>query len=283
MTDNWYDVGDYYIDFRCEHYQRLSSLDAAKYTVQHILDNYPPPYYLMVSGGVDSQAMLWSWAQHGRDYIPTPVTYVTYNQTLNAEDLETLWDFTERENISVNPQDFDILDFYFSDRYLNIVEQFQCASPQIGVYIGMTQHLPGTVVFSGSLSFIKSIAFDHVQRSLVRYSQTRSVVPFFFWHTPELLYSAHKTSVTHLTSDDQSKALCYESCGFPVISQRKDINPLTGFNGVKEYFDRNYSNQITPKHKLSVAGPSRRAHDLLLRYPHVSRIGHPQYQQYWNT
>lgn len=275
----WYQIGDYYIDFRTEKLNLISIDLALEHTINLIIEKYPPPYNLMVSGGVDSQAMLYAWKKYGKNYQPVSVVY---DDWLNKSDLIALEEFAIKNDIEILYKKFHLIDFYFSE-YENIVNQFQCSSPQIGAYIAMTQDLPGTVIFSGMLPVFKQIPFDHVQRSLVRYAKTKHVIPFFFQHTPELCYSSIQTNpIRHPQHHYLSKVLFYQQMGFPVISQDKHINLETGFEGVKKHFDLNYKHLITPEIKLKSAGKSsRRVHDMLLRYTHLVKIGDPFYKQYW--
>lgn len=269
----WYKVDDFYIDYRTDkNIQKYDPLEASKITVEYILENYPSPYYLMVSGGVDSQAMIYAWKQYGKDYIPTSVVF---NDGINNEDLVTLKEFSHKENIEVYYKNFDLLNFY-SNTYESIVYQYQCSSPQIGAYIGMTQDLNGTVIFAGMLTGESVWNFDHVQRSLIRYSFDRPVVPFFFCHTPEIWYC----DLVRV----EDKAETYQINGFPVISQNKSINLYTNFEGVKKYFDENFSEKVSIKDKLKFASKkSRRVHDILLRYPYEKIIGTPHYTLYSNN
>lgn len=280
----WYKVGDFFIDFRSSNYQILLPLEAAELTIKSIVQHYPPPYHLMVSGGVDSQAMLFAWKMYGSNYIPTSIYY---DDWLNIGDLHSLFEFSQQQKIEVNYKQFKLVDFY-NFTYTSVVEKYQCTSPQIGAYIGMTQDLPGTVIFSGNLIFRNEVPFDHVQRSLIRYSLDKPVVPFFFWQSPEITYSILSTKerknirLQNITSYEK-KVLDYQKNGFEVISQNKNTNHMTGFNGVKDYYDRNFKHLITPRHILGAARfESRRVHDMLLRYPHVNRIGNPKYVQYFN-
>lgn len=274
----WYQVGDYYIDFRTD-YKSVSLSDALEYTISQIIEKYPPPYNLFASGGVDSQAMLYAWKKYGKNY---KVISIVYDDWLNKPDLDALEEFSIQETIQVNYEKFNLTDFYFSE-YQSIVNEFQCSSPQIGAYIAMSRNFSGTVIFSGMLPSLKQIPFDHVQRSLVRYASTKHVIPFFFIHTPELCYSSiQEKQIHHPEHEYLSKVLFYQHMGFPVISQDKHINHETGFQGVKKYFDTHFSHLITPDIKLKSAGrPSRRVHDMLLRYPNLVKIGDPFYQQYW--
>lgn len=276
----WYQVGDYYIDFRSVDLQSMTLDCALEHTIDQITKHYPPPYNLLVSGGVDSQAMLYAWKKYGKNY---QAISIVYDDWLNRADLVALEEFSRQQNIGVDYCKFNLTEFYFSE-YESIVDEFQCTSPQIGAYIAMTQNLSGTVIFSGMLPSLKNIPFDHAQRSLVRYATTKHVIPFFFVHTPELCYSGiQEKQIHHEQHAYLSKVLFYQHMGFPVISQNKHLNPETGFEGVKKHFDLNFSHLVTSDIKLKAAGkPSRRVHDMLFRYPNVFKIGDPFYTQYWS-
>lgn len=273
----WFKVGNYFIDYRTDRKIDLDPIEACKLTINYIMENYPSPYNIMVSGGVDSQAMLYAWKLFGKSFIPTSVTY---NKSLNLDDLETLKLFSDKENISIKFIDFDLID-YFKTKHDYIAFKYQSPSPQISSYIGMTYDLPGTIVFADQLHFTKTSGFDHIQRSLYNYSLEKSVVPYFFSHTAELTYSA-LGDLVNIGSKYEDKAQKYNLHGFPVISQDKAFKN-TGFENVKKFYDENFPHLVTPYHKL-IAGKYRhnnRVFDLLFRFPYYEKIGIFKYQHLW--
>ena len=55
-------------NFEVQNLNRLPLYTAAKLAIESIIDSYPSPYNLMVSGGVDSQAMLYLWNKFGKNF-----------------------------------------------------------------------------------------------------------------------------------------------------------------------------------------------------------------------
>ena len=278
----WYTVNNTTIDFTTTN-KLLASNEATKLTVETIINNYPSPYHLMISGGVDSQAMLYAWKLYGRDYIPVSVVY---NDDMNTHDLETLAIFAEREKIEVTYIDFDLLKFYETE-YDDLCKKYQCISPHFGAHLGMTQTLTGTCIFSGDCLGIESAAVGNNNLCLLRASKERSIVPYFFLHTPEIAYciNYHRYIMQDLTvsEDDteyETKVKIWTQLGFPVIAQPQKF---TGFEKIKDYYDETYGHLITPKIRLKYAKkPSTRAYDLLLRYPYEKKYSNPEYRYILN-
>lgn len=272
----WFDL-DYQkhtIDFRIN-FKYQESLPAAKYTIERIMLDYPAPYRLMASGGVDSQAMLYAWMLYGRNFIPTSIRY---NSDMNSHDLETLGEFTKLFNLDVEYVDFDVLNFYQTS-LPELAEKYKCISPQFATHIAMTTGLNGTCIFSGDLSFSGTFAVNSANLCVLRASQDRPIVPYFFIHTPELAYSGHYTTrkkkllLDNYHRHDFYKIKCdiYHKLGYPVIPQTEKY---TGFERIKEYFDIEFKHLVTPAIKLKYFNkPSSRIYDLLLRYPYEEKYG----------
>lgn len=278
----WYTVDNNLIDFTTTN-KLLASDEAAKLTVETIINHYPPPYHLMVSGGVDSQAMLYAWKLYGRDYIPTSVVY---NNGMNMHDLETLAIFVDREKIYVKYIDFDLLKFYETE-YDDLCETYKCISPHFGAHLGMTKNLTGTCIFSGDCLGVKSAALRNNNLCLLRASKERSIVPYFFLHTPEIAYciNYHRYIAKDLNFSStnflyETKVRIWTTLGFPVIAQTQKF---TGFEKIKDYYDETYGHLITPEIRLRYANKaSNRTYDLLLRYPYEEKYGNPEYKYILN-
>jgi len=280
----WYTVSNNIIDFTTTN-KLLASDEAAKLTVENIINNYPSPYHLMVSGGVDSQAMLYAWKLYGRDYIPVSVMY---NSGMNMHDLETLAIFAEREKIDVKYIDFDLLKFYETE-YDDLCETYQCISPHFGAHLGMTKNLTGTCIFSGDCLGVGGAAVKSNNLCLLRASRERSIVPYFFLHTPEIAYCinyhryiAQDLIVSTTDTPYETKVKTWTQLGFPVIAQ---VQKFTGFEKIKDYYDETHGHLITPKMILMNANAnnsSKRTYDLLLRYPYEKKYGNLKYKYILN-
>jgi len=275
---------DYFLEYKKEN-NNMQPLEAAYYTIDYICENYPSPYTLMLSGGVDSQALLWAWHNSGKDYF----TYSgVYNNGFNENDLCTLREFCSTNNISVNFVDFDLLRF-LKEEHLLYVEKYRCGSPHMTTFMKMSEMITeGTVIMAGNFWNYWSPEVNIIDKNnfaLYRYAEItkRSMVPFFFCETQELAFSfkyetnlpteeylATLNSIVYRDHTANSlayakKVKLYQDYGFPVIRQEKK---LTGFELVKDYYDKNYAHLVTVSDKLSrIQGRQRsyRVFDLLLR------------------
>ncbi len=246
--------------------QTLYGLAAAHYNIDFICRNYPAPYTLCISGGVDSQAMLYAWYTSGKPYNTMSVKY---NTDMNRHDLETLEEFSQIHNISINYVDFDLLNFYQTE-YLDYVNKYKCGSPHFCTYMKFSEIITnGTVIFSGTApnpNFTKLFGVNEL--GLYRYAKIsgRSVVPFFFLETKEMAYSFIEP--IHLSEEtrghiSRNKIERYLQNGYPVISQKVKI---TGFEKIKDYYDIHFSDQVTAQDRLYRGfNGSQRVYDLLLR------------------
>jgi hypothetical protein len=280
----WYKFYGDTIDFSTDA-NLVNILDAAKITIEHIIKNYPPPYHIMVSGGIDSQSMLYAWKLFGKNYIPTSVIY---NDYLNEHDLVTLDTFSQEQNIPIEYLKFDLLKFYETE-YDNICEKYKCRSPHFGAHLGMTEHLPGTCIFSGDClsKYTANIRYNNI--CMYESTKYRSVVPYFFMHSPEIAYSKSFVAKIHkrkkLDYPDmqqlyQEKASLMIDEGFPIVPQQAKY---TGFEKVKDLYDEEYQHLITPKTRLKYAHKmSKRTYDILLRYPYEDKYGTPNFRYITN-
>lgn len=257
------------------HFNDLIAIDFAKKHVDHIMVNYSPPYYLLVSGGVDSQAMLWAWHCYGKDFIP--VTF-KYNNNLNDFDLETLETFSKLHNILIDEKDFDALGF-FEGEYFSFVNRYRCGSPHICCYMRLTEEFKdGTVILSGDPFYSIGNFPERNNWCLWQYQHKtqRQIVPSFFIES-EHLFNGFYSKFSNKSK--KTKADLYNDHGFPVVSQSTNnkygMMKYTGFEHIKEIYDNNYSHLVTPldkKIRLPYQG-SNRTFDLLLRnkYEHKYR------------
>jgi len=256
--------------------------------IEYIQKNYPAPYTLMLSGGVDSQAMLYAWII---SKCPFSTFSGRYNNNANNEDLKTLDVFAKNYDIDINYTDVDILNFFQTD-YIDYVNRYRCGSPHMLTFIKMSEMIKdGTVIMSGNFCIQdgpgKPIV-DQNNFALYRYSlQTkRPMVPFFFTETRNLYYSFYGQerkfiSLKTFNYNDpydlyMNKVNIYQRHGFPVIAQN---NKMTGFESIKDYYDENFSHLVTPQDKLlrTYRQRSRRTFDLLLRNKYEQKFEQDKY------
>lgn len=260
----WFKIDSNSINFHVDKISSTTIENAIQYTVESIIEDYPSPYYIMCSGGIDSQAMLDSWVKFGKNYIPVTVQY---NNDMNHHDIENIFNFTKQYNIDLIVKNFDVLKF-LTTSYAENSRRFECSSPQICTYIEMTKDLEGTVVFSGNMLSPNGVYLTRALLGLEKYSKTRPCVPYFFLHTPDIAYA---NSFIPFDRKDlkldgyQLKCLAYRRMKFPILPQEK---PFSGFEIIKEFYDKNYFNQLDFKNRLLYSNkPSKRIFDLMLRYP----------------
>lgn len=259
-------------------YKHFSPLDAAQFNVQKIINDFNPPYYLMVSGGIDSQAMLYAWLKFGKDFIPTSVIY---NNNFNLHDVGNISNFANQYNLKINYLDFDLLGFY-KNEFDSYSEIYRCSSPCISAHIKMTENLKGTVIFSGDPIFSNILSYTDAILGLYRASLIRdNLVPYFFCYTPEIVYNFYINKIVNTTvSGYVNKYKQYHEFGFPVIPQE---SKFSGFEKVKDYYDLHYKHLVSPFTRLKYAKKlSKRTFDILLRYPYEEKYNDQEYTFIFN-
>ena len=242
---------------------------------QRVIDNitkkYPPPYYLMVSGGMDSQLMLWCWMNSGKEFTAISFEYIgaeDFKPILNAHDLVELRLFSEINSISIKYKSFNVINF-LENELENYAVKYQCTSPQICTHMAMSESInDGTVIFSGN--FASGLSYSYTIWGLKRYADmsNRNVIPFFFLKDLELAsISVEPTSERDYTS---TKYNSYVKLGAPVIPQPKK---QTGFEIIKDYYDTRTDLVVPVRLRLKYANmPSKRKFDLLFRYSLMEKI-----------
>lgn len=245
---------------------KLYGIDAAHFNIKYITENYPPPYTLCLSGGVDSQAMLYAWHTSLHKFNTLSVKY---NHDMNHHDLRTLEEFSQQNNITINYLNFDVLNFYDTE-YEQYVHRYKCGSPHFCVYMKFSEMVnEGTVIFSGTPFKPSSrLLFGPNELGLYRYAKLsgKNFVPSFFLETKEMAHGLlqpstySENSLGHIA---RHKIETYWHNGFPVISQKTKI---TGFEKIKDYYDIHYRHLVTVQDKLyGGINKSTRTYDQLLR------------------
>lgn len=205
----------------------LSSHDA----VQYIISHYPPPFNLYVSGGIDSQAMLYAWHSFGCSFNVICVDYCG----MNKHDIDTLSVFTKIYDISVQYLTFNVVDF-LENEHDSYARRYLCGSPQITTYMKMSEMTSGTNIMSGNCMYDGMMLPDSNVMSLYHYATLSGyhMVPFFFLETKELTHAFAKSDYIEKFTDYQKKVAIYQSNGFPVLPQ---VQKYTGFEEIKNMFD----------------------------------------------
>lgn len=263
--------------------KNLSPLEASFFTINYITNNYPEPYTLYLSGGVDSQAMLYAWKISG---VPFDTFSAIYNNHFNIHDLMHLKIFAKYHNITIKFKDFDVINFLEKehDSYAN---RFFCGSPQITTFMKLADLTRmGTVIMSGNFIRQTTGVPDSNNFGLYNYGEiTRKyIVPWFFLETGELAHSFNNTQdeISYLTKglDDtggyQTKVALYKHNGFPVLAQSNKFN---GFEKLKEHYDLYPTSNPTISDRLmrTLDQTSTRNFDLLYRNKYEAKFSKYKY------
>jgi hypothetical protein len=255
---------NYYLDFRSNHHTRMNSIDAAIHTVNTIVKKYPPPYTLLVSGGVDSQGMLYAWHLSGHKF---KAISAVYNFSSNLYDLTTLGIMSELYKIDINYYNFDLINFLQTE-HEHYANKFLCGSPHMTTFMKLADlHKDETVILSGNFLVNNNPRISANHYGLYHYGtkSNPNFIPFFYLETKELAHSFVENKYTNEFKDVYSKKVSiYQSNGFPVLPQTKKMN---GFEKIKDWFDENPPRQPTVEEKiLRKSGQgSNRIFDLLYR------------------
>ena len=242
----------------------LSGIEA----VHRIVKNYPGPYTLMCSGGVDSQAMIWTWHLAGVPFEIVSVRYISDGIFFNEYDLVALSDFSRRNGFTIHFKDFDLVPF-LETGLAGVSSMNDCSSPHFCTYIKMSEMVEtGTVLFSGNYfdwaddNAYMSYSALGMQRYAARARSTnRALIPFFMMHDPEFAMAFTPL----IRSINIPKEEVYTAAGIPIIRPEKKFN---GFEKIKEHYDK-YTERVRPRDKLLYANKaSRRVFDMLFRYPY---------------
>lgn len=245
-------------------------LVVANKAINEIVKKYPKPYYLMVSGGVDSQAMLWLWKNSGVEFTPVSIKYTGYSNEViyNKHDLIQLEQFSQEHNIIVKYYNFNIFDF-LENHLIEYAKKYTCASPQLCTHMRMSEEFSeGTRIFSGN--FGVHTQYNYTILGLKRYADmNRNVIPFFFLHDKELAGAISSESLNNkhnYRSGEQlytNKVSSLLEKGIPVIAQP---DKTTGFEKIKEIYDHQEYRLIPGERVRYSKKPSKRVFDILFRY-----------------
>jgi len=260
---------NFYMDFSNMVCPSKDVLKVAKKVINNIVNEYPKPYYLMVSGGVDSQAMLWLWINSGVDFIPVSIKYTGFSSSTiyNDHDLVQLKEFSNKHDIKVKYINFNVFDF-LENHLIEYAKKYTCTSPQLCTHMRMSELITdGTKIFSGNFGI--HTHYSYTILGIKRYADiNKNVIPFFFLHDKELAgtISPELVNQTDTNAERQlylNKVKSLTEHGIPVIAQP---DKTTGFEKIKEVYDyQEY--KLKAREKVRYANkPSKRVFDILFRY-----------------
>jgi len=249
---------------------KLDCLEELVKYAREIAATTPAPHTLFVSGGIDSQAMVYVWKLAN---VPFDVVHVNY-EGFNLHDRNEIIQFCEQQNVSIRIIDFDLIDF-LENRLEDYAMKYECSSPQLCTHMAMSELVPsGTKLFSGNLP-TKTLSLDNTIFGLYRYAALSgySVIPFFLLQNEKVAKAAiicsERLPKTPDGSNYVAKCAHYQMIGIPIIPQYAKLN---GFEMVKCYYDH-YPERVTTKMKWQQMNTrSKRVFDQLFRNKYQVRL-----------
>jgi hypothetical protein len=247
-------------------------LEVSNRVINQISKKYPSPFNLFVSGGVDSQSMLWCWLNSGVPFTAYSAKLLdSQGKVYNEHDYETLVQFAKKHNIKINFLEFDIFDF-LENRLMSYAVKYTCTSPQLTAHMSISEMVDnGTNIFSGN--FMPGATYNFTILGLYRYSLLSgySFIPYFLMHDAELIGCLVQYDDNKNIRDPcpyERKLSNLEKAGIPIIPQE---TKYTGFEKIKDYYDTN--NDVTYRDKIQFNHlPSKRPFDIMFRYRLYNKV-----------
>lgn len=273
--------------------KKLSWQSAYEQTVTSIIKHYPAPYYLCVTGGVDSQAMLYAWYNTvGAHPDVIPISFL-YNNQCNEYDQVGISEICTKYGYHRQIKSFDLMAFIDSGECKEYQISYYTQSPQMAAWIKMIESLvSGTVIMSGELTDNKkptSMIANHFgvmeyARNLNLSGSELCYIPFFFEHDIDIA-TAHWPIIEKIKynvpePDDHDvlqnrkntylniKVPKYQSVGYPVIPQYLGpIGRCSGFEKFKDLYEEThvYDRNAAMRAISNPAERSERMFDVNLR------------------
>jgi hypothetical protein len=264
----------YYVDIRHPNTMPNTTLLYNAFSaIRDIVENHPKPYYLLVSGGIDSQAMLWLWHLSGVEFTAVSFEYISDGNIMNGHDLIELDAFTTEYGIPVLRKEKDIIKFLTTE-LVNYAEYSQCTSPQICTHMAMCDTFDaGTIILSGN--FAVDFGYTYTNFGIERFADSKNseqltIIPFFFMYTADLAWSIRNEHRGRTENMYHRKLSGYQYHKIPVKPQP---DKFTGFEKIKDYCDEFYKDRVTIRDRLKYANmPSKRVFDILFRYRLTDKI-----------
>lgn len=268
---------NFHVDFKNALYTDRPIIEIAKDAIKKISVEYPAPYTLMLSGGIDSQVMLWCWVKSQVPFNAVSVRYVDDSgNVLNIHDISNLEKVANHYSVSIEYIDFNIIQF-LENHLEEYATKYQCTSPQITTYMCMSEMIHnGTVLFSGD--FLATAFYNYTIYGLKRYADmsNRNIIPFFLLHDPELTTVLSREYKKTLPTSKKSmhyhdyrqqayldKVKAIQKIGITIFPQE---SKYSGFEKIKDVYDKRYD-LITTKDRIKFSNkPSKRLFDMMFRY-----------------
>ncbi len=199
---------------------------------------------LCISGGLDSQAMLYAFLAAG---VTFDVAVMSFNDGLNDHDVGHALALLSQLGISPQIHKLDIRAFYESGDFMSYAIRGSTGSPQFAAHVWLAEQVQGVPVFAGEpWHAVTSPNRQHNQLYVPEYKeyateialakQGRAAVSHFFESSAAWMLALLNIPEYHLRYRDdsdplgsyRSKFLFYRSLGFPVSLPAGQVK-LTGF------------------------------------------------------
>jgi hypothetical protein len=245
----------------------LQPIDYAIRDANYILDVYPKPISIFLSGGIDSQAMVDAFVRTGR-VDEFDVVIFEFEKEFNDYDVQWAKDFCKNFKIKFRIERFDVVEFHEKE-ILDWGVRYKNNSPHILTQIKMISLLSGTTVLGGNALAKDDVGMlvgfgNYSLFGTKRFSEIeqRNVVGMFLMFSPELVYSFTDIpgELNHI-----EKARKYISGGFRILVPPEKYH---GFELLKDYYNQ-FPNRIYPNIARYYADKykSNRIYDHLFRHP----------------
>lgn len=203
---------------------------------------------LTLSGGIDSQAMLFAFIESG---VPFRVAVMQFKNRMNEHDIGHSLDLLASLGIKPLIYELDIESFYKSGRFMDYVQAGHTNSPQFAAHIWLAEQIDGIPVFAGepwhriyeTVEAPKNISalpfyfprYKEYGAEIALKKQNRICVSHFFETSIEWFQSVAAAHPIHRYSNEfdpvgtyRAKYQFYRRLGFPV-SLTSGMSKLTGF------------------------------------------------------
>lgn len=214
-----------------------------------------PNPVLCLSGGIDSQSMLYSWIEAGLKF---DVVTCVFDNDMNAHDIETAFDFCKLYNINIKTIPLNVTQFLTREN-LDYGIKYKSSSPHFNVHyklFNMLQEMGYSGVCCGGVALYRDrgVWGSNLIHNIFNFINYVNITGFpvqgsFLSFYPQLTWAIGLLTKELNTNEGGSrgddafvplfnqryinKLEGYTRAGFKVIAQKE---AYTGFEKVKEYF-----------------------------------------------
>jgi hypothetical protein len=182
-------------------------VEANRKAAKFIFDQKIGDLYILLSGGLDSEICLRSFAEAG---VPFKAVSARYKGNLNGHELRFVEGLKKEIDFDHEYIDLDLTTFWESGLFLEIVDPIRCVSPILACHLWLADHVSGTpVIAQGEVQLRKRLPPDYKPGvspyprspwdlvesemfvSLYRHFifRQRPAIPGFFQFLPEQIWS----------------------------------------------------------------------------------------------